>query len=471
VEPLKVAEVGTYLVDIVGYTYAHEGDATVATQNIDEIFSERVEILRHEDISFTVIPVTPFNVVPITPTVGETIQPIHGVLSEAWPLPVNPVNVEVKLTNREGMDLTNIAEIFADPNNALAARIVCRSTGQESEEFPLVPSPNNPGHFVGQIENCEFDGTQDLVISVVGTLSQDYRPYDWDTEIEITRTDGPKTVFSISSVYPEANTVNRPIHSTILDGGWPLKVLPMEVEVVLVDSQGAPLADDISNILVDPDGSISAKLISPDGAESQTIFLKAAGGENSFVGKIPGFTVSGPQTLQLSMDGEYADLQYELSEPIIRVRFTRSDSLITSPAFYIGLLIFLIILIIVLVIYNILIRKNKVSGNLIFELMKDEIEVSIFSGTNKKVVKRKFFNSYPQLNLEKLIARSKPKGSKSAAADDMFAESLYEDADSPGVSVTFITKGGGRYTQDLAPHISVPYSSETDYQVRYEPNE
>lgn len=469
VEPLKVKDVGTYRIDIRGYTYVHEGGPTVRTDNIETIFSERKLIIEHDNISFTVLNVTPFNVVPITPLEGDVIQPLHGTLAESWPLSVKPLEVEVKIVNREGSDLTNVNEIFTNPNAALEVKLVSPA-GAESGVSYLAPAQNQPGHFRGIVEGFAYDGEQTLVISVVGDLSRDYRPYDWETEVVITRTNGPQTAFAINPVDPVPDGVSAPIHGSILEG-WPLPVLPLEVKVALTDRDGEPLQT-ISELLVNPNASLTARVVAPDGSESETVYLRqSAEAEHEFVGRISDFTKIGEQSLIVSFVGDYVSERYQPLNTTQRINFVRRDYLWTNTLFYYLMLIILILTAIFLIIYNIAIRKHKVRGQLVFELAQDQIEIPIFSDTNKKVLKKNLLGQYPQLALDKILVRSKPKSSRSSGGDEFFSSDLMGGSEDPGVSVTFYTSQGGTYSQDLVPNMSVSYSSDTDYQVRYEPNE
>ena len=131
----------------------------------------------------------------------------------------------------------------------------------------------------------------------------------------------------------------------------------------------------------------------------------------------------------------------------------------------------LVLVIVTAVLYSIAIRRNKISGSLIFMDGSTTIaEFGMYSGTNTRKIKRRDLDGFPQLTLKSIVLRN-AGGNRHRVAqlDDSPLGSFSNDEQS--IIADCISSSGRRFVVELYPHTPTIYSEETFAQMVYEPVE
>jgi len=276
----------------------------------------------------------------------------------------------------------------------------------------------------------------------------------------------PVTPFVLQAVSPTPNARVYHVHQTILHG-WSLKVSPLPVRVRLATRDGQPFSS-WQEVFIDDNNAITAVLSTESGQTSQVITLQPdpnAPGE--YIGEIPGFEVLGPQTLTYRVNMQTVARTYRPDRQILEVPIERADGLFHAKGFYIALFWLIIASIITLIVYNILIRTNKVTGSLIFVDGSEILaEFGLYNGTNFRVIKGKELAPYPQFSLKRMKVYNLSKKTRGGKTDE-----LLEPGEPQGVRVECVGMDGSRFTVDLYPKTPTVYSDQGVGMMIYEPVE
>jgi len=277
----------------------------------------------------------------------------------------------------------------------------------------------------------------------------------------------PVTPFQITILDPKANQTIRPVHASILQG-WKLKVNPVPVRVRITDRQGKILSN-IKDIFNDPSQALSATISGGSTSSSPVMLQPDPNIPGEFVGEIANSSIVGAQTLTVESQDKAINKQYRPDERQVELPFSRTEYFWTLAAFYYGLFALFVALIIILIVYNILIRTNKVNGTLEFKDGSTDIaEFGLANGINFRIIKGKELTNYPQLFLKSIKVENAGKKSKKTV-DDAMADSSYGDIGSQGVRISLVTTGGRHFTMDLMPNLPTGYGDETMAQMIYVP--
>jgi len=186
--PLQVQYPGTYTIHIQGTSRMHEGEQVVDTTNMSTVFTTNYTVFENNDVQFEVFGVTPFVIQLITPAEGSTSRPVHASISQGWPLETVAFPVRMRITDRQGNILTNLDEIFIEPDQAFKA--ILSAGNQSSTPAYLKADPNIPGEFTAEIIGCEVVGDQTLTVeSQDAAIHEEFVPDDRRVEIPFTRGD------------------------------------------------------------------------------------------------------------------------------------------------------------------------------------------------------------------------------------------------------------------------------------------
>ncbi|MBI5823886.1 MAG: VWA domain-containing protein [Chloroflexi bacterium] len=280
-------------------------------------------------------------------------------------------------------------------------------------------------------------------------------------------------------VSPEADMPTCCIHATIA-GGWPLKTLSMPIRVRVTDENGDPF-NDLDAVFVDPENAITAQLTylpearegeTPEVEEIGTIILMpdpTAPGE--FVGEFSNSEYEGVHVLTLTVPADKLEQGYWPYNNETKTDFTRADCLLCRAGMYYGMLGAFIAFIVVSVVYNIAIRTNKISGNLVFTDGATEIHTfGLYSGTNTRRIKKRELDLYPQLMLKSMKARNAGKKRRPTAKQDDTFDTLFSE-DQQGIEIECVSTSGRAFTVALHPKTPSIYSEDTFAQMVYEPTE
>jgi hypothetical protein len=276
----------------------------------------------------------------------------------------------------------------------------------------------------------------------------------------------PVAPFVLQGVSPTEGEKVYHVHETLLDG-WRLKTAPMPVRVRLATREGQALST-WQEVFGDDSAAVTAALSSETGETSQVVTLAPdpdAPGE--YIGEIPEFEVSGPQTLTYRINMEAVTETYRPDRQVLELAIERADGLLHTENFYIALFWFIIACIVALIIYNILIRTNKVTGSLIFVDGSETLaEFGLYNGINFRTIKGKELSSYPQFSLKRMKIYNIGKKRRGGKVDE-----VTEIGDPQGVRVECTGVDSSRFNVDLYPKTPTIYSDQGVGMMIYEPVE
>jgi hypothetical protein len=192
-DPLALPMEGVYQLTLTGTTLRHDGDIVVP-ENLsnEQLFTEIYTVFRFET-QLKVFPVSPFILEPISPTQNQTIYHVHGTILDGWPLPDRALPVRVRISDRSGVDLPNLEDVFSDQNRAITATLA------DTQTITLLPDPEKPGEYVGELTGPGALGEQSLTYEInMDVVNDEYRPDKQTWEITINRGDG---IFHRSIIY------------------------------------------------------------------------------------------------------------------------------------------------------------------------------------------------------------------------------------------------------------------------------
>ena len=452
-DPLPVNASGNYTVKFHVSTNWHEGEPNIVSTNYTEVFdAERV--LLEQTSGFQVRPVIPFRLDVVNPATGQTLIPVHIAPGPENPPTLASIPVRLRLINRDGSPFADWAIALPRPDSTF---VVQMEVNGETVSAPLTPDPQTPGEFIGQLPGSPIVGEQSLTVQLadlqdVTLLNEDYYPDNPRQEVTFNRADETWRFHILS---PEDGEVQRPIHRSLWDGGWPLEVRPLPVRVELIDAVGQPYADPAAVMTYAP-RVISATLDVADNLSS--VYLEPdEENPGQYVGEIVSGGQRGEQTLTVDVDYSFPD--YDPASESARATFTRADSLFTSAATYYALLALLLLLLAFLVWRYFAVRSNPVRGQLVFSESGATLATfTLNNGKNKRVISKRELEQNPDLRLASLSVSTtgKPPKARRGQPDDSFATGWDGGtASAPPLRVEYQPRDGQRRAESLSPHMPV----------------
>lgn len=291
----------------------------------------------------------------------------------------------------------------------------------------------------------------------------------WETHVS---EDGcsvcPLKNFGVTLLSPGEGPIG-PVHETI-SGGWPLEIKPVPFQFQIEGAQGEDL--NLDEILSNPARPVRV-MVSAGGVEREVAYVRDGSATNTYTGSIEEVEAEGPYQLSVILTSDYNEF-YRPSNETARREFSRADGPWNRASTYLTLLYIIIAAILALIIYNILIRTNRVRGALVFTHYDGEeiASFSLNSDKNWKVIGSRTLNNYPQLDLKRIRATNAGRAARKKGAEEDVLESIegFSTSSQPGVRVQFTPRKGGRFSENLPPNQPVPYSpygAENLFQVEY----
>lgn len=455
-EPLPVNTAGDYTVKLRATTAWHDGEPNIVSADYPQVFAgERV--LLDQTTGFTVRPVTPFRLDVVTPADGETIQPIHVAPGPDTPPTIAPIPVRLRLANRDDTPFTDWAVALPRPNDTFVAEM---TVDGQVVAAPLRPDPQKPGEFIGELDGVPQAGEMTIAVRLSdlrdpSLLNEDYYPDNPTQPVTFKRQD---ETWRFRFVTPVDGETQRPIHDTIWQNGfhWPLNVLPVPVQVELIDADGQPYAAP-EEVMAYAPRAIAATLEIGDNLTSA--YLEPdPDNPGQYVGEIVSGGERGEQTITADLDYSFPD--YDPASEPARTTFTRADAFFTSASSYYLLLALLLLFLAFLVYRYFAIRSNPVRGQLVFSQGNQRTELPLHNGKNVRSFKKKELDNYPDLLLDKLRVSSIKRSSKKRRGRQDGADSFDSWAGSgtggPSVRVEYQIKGSKTKTPTVPSDGNVP---------------
>jgi hypothetical protein len=295
------------------------------------------------------------------------------------------------------------------------------------------------------------------------------------TPLELFRHEGVEfNVFPVMPVIvqitsPAAGEEITPIHGAINEG-WPLPIKPIQVQAQIVNRDGTPLSDPLSDVLLKPDGALTATVKAGE-AVSVPVTMTCDDTGNCMA-VIEGFDTEGNQQVIVELRNEFSE-RYRPDGLVAEVQFRRADPLFSRTGFYYSLLALVIMAVLAIVVFNIIIRTNKVMGMLIFKDGTTTIaEFGLASGINWRNISFRELKNSPQLMLKKIrVENRNVSGSRRRSLiDDAVTSSVYgSDSSHPGIRVHCVASNGRAFSIDLDPDSPITYSDDTFAQMEFKP--
>jgi len=102
----------------------------------------------------------------LEPAENAVLEPIHDRFWDGgphWPLHIYPIDIRAELVNEEGVPYENIQEVLNYAPQELHAVV---TSGEEVLTLPLISDPQNPGQFIGTVEDLEATGDHQLKVDL-----------------------------------------------------------------------------------------------------------------------------------------------------------------------------------------------------------------------------------------------------------------------------------------------------------------
>lgn len=466
-DPLPVSTPGNYTVKFRITTNWHEGEPNIVSTDYIEVFNAE-RVLLEQTSGFQVRPVIPFRLDVVSPAAGQTLVPVHVAPGPDNPPTLAPIPVRLRLLNRDGSPFVDWAIALPRLDSTFVAQM---EVDGETIVVPLLPDPQTPGEFVGQLPGATVVGEQSLTVQLsdlqdITLLNEDYYPDNPSQRVTFNRADETWRFHILS---PEDGETQRPIHRPLWDGGWPLEVRPLPVRVELVDAAGQPYADPVAVMVYAP-RVISATL---DVANTVSSIYLEPDQENpgQYVGEIVSGGQRGEQTLTVDVDYSFPD--YDPASEPARATFTRADSLLTSTATYYALLTLLLLLLALLIWHYFAVRNNPVRGQLVFSESGTPLATfTLNNGKNERVVSKRELEQNPALLLDSLRVSTtgKPPKARRAPQAEPFATAWDTGSSAASVRVEYRPRNGQRRAESLSPRMPV-LLGDTPITMEYQPLE
>lgn len=198
VDPLQVASKGEYLVSIVGTTPYFPGNKAPVTGSLATTFNKEKELIKHENLSFTVTEVKPFRIEPNQPEPGEVANQIHETIFKGWPLKIKPIIFSTNIAWRDQPLDIPLQEVLTDPNEAVSAWIEFPD-GTTTDPITLKVDSEHPAKLVGLFEGIDSEEALIIHARLDGESYPEFRPDLRQIQIPYSRADN--SIFSKPGFY------------------------------------------------------------------------------------------------------------------------------------------------------------------------------------------------------------------------------------------------------------------------------
>lgn len=397
-----------------------------------------------------------------------------------------PIYLEYPMKDISG----NIIQQYDHPFFAVNVQVDVEDPSGKVTNYPMVwdPAGSDGGKFISSNPlQLPVPGT--YKVNIVGTVMT----YEGEPSIkgttaltelftvprELFRHEGlefntfPVEIFSFDILEPQNDSIDRPVHGTILDG-LPLPVNPLSIRVRM----NPPSNVAVNDVFVNSSEPFQATLNTPDSAITITLQPDPVNpgeyyGELSH-GDLSDIDAVGSYLWTVSLDENSFDVHFRPDTYEKVVSFSREDGFFNRVQSYTILLGILIAIIVAIILYNILIRTDKISGVLEFQSLVGNAtiaEFSLNSGKNWATINRRQLEDYPQLDLVKVRVSYASRASKKQLSDGQNQVGFDLDDGSSlqrDVKVEFTLKQSGVHSQEtLSPDTPVGYSDDSVAQVVY----
>lgn len=173
-KPVPVDQVGTYQVELFGYTacwWASESTAVHLASTLCDEDQYKVIPKGSLQITYQVVPTTLFALKVVTPAQGEQLTAHLPLFQSPFPKPA-PLPIRVTLVSVEEGTPLEVTQVFPDVTRAVKAQV---RIGEQTREIWLQPSPDGYG-FEGVIQNWKATG-RDARLIVSLEKEPDYQRY------------------------------------------------------------------------------------------------------------------------------------------------------------------------------------------------------------------------------------------------------------------------------------------------------
>jgi len=285
----------------------------------------------------------------------------------------------------------------------------------------------------------------------------------------------PIKEFEINIIEPQPGENLGSIHGTILDG-WPLPILPIDHKFQITGTGSETIDPDF--LFINPSRPVKISIETGTQVKNPG-YNQDVENPTIYAGTVTDMDAEGSYKLLVELDSEYSEFYTPANEKS-EISFTREDGLLNRMSTYFMLLGLLIFALMVFIVYQILIRNNKVRGTLVFKATDTIIDsFPVNSSKNWINIKNRFLKNNPHLDLAKLKVSSlpKPKTKRSVKTEDeeLFTNDMFDseyDRSSPGVRVsgkTIVDKH--KFDIILDPNLPTDYSDDSVASMVYEPPE
>jgi hypothetical protein len=278
----------------------------------------------------------------------------------------------------------------------------------------------------------------------------------------------PVSPFVLVPVSPTAEQTVYHVNETLLSG-WPLQVQPLPVRVRVTGRSGQSLPN-VDNLFTDKNRAITVTLTQGEVSSDIVTLIPDSDVPGEYFAEINNFALTGEQALVFRINMDVVNEEYRPDRQVLEVPIVRDNGFWHRSITYVLLFWVAIAVIILFIIYNILIRTNKVSGTLYFVDGSEEIaQFGLYNGINWRKVKSKELDQYPQLGLKNMTVQNIGKKRRvSTAGDDV--EYMPQDEMS-GVRVDCVAQDGRKFQVELYPKTPTIYSDDGLGMMLYEPVE
>ena len=279
----------------------------------------------------------------------------------------------------------------------------------------------------------------------------------------------PVKKFDIQLLSPKPGEALGTVHDTIARG-WPLKVKEFPIRFQIIGDQGEVL--DLPQALNNPTKPVKLTLTS-GGQNRNIVYTRESEGSNIFTGNVQGMDGQGQYKIKVELTSDHSQFYSPVHETVER-EFSRTDGPWNRSSTYLTTLYVIIAVILLFILYNILIRTNRVKGVLVFRHYDGEevAVISLNSGKNTKTIGGRALSAYPQLDLKRIKARFTSRRARVKKREEDVLETIegFSASAQPGVRVEFTPKSSPHFTETLQPGQAIPFSAHGEdnlFQVEY----
>jgi len=189
-----------------------------------------------------------------------------------------------------------------------------------------------------------------------------------------------------------------------------------------------------------------------------------------YFGEIRNFEIAGEQVLTFRVNMDVVNQEYRPDRQILEVPIVRDNGFWHRSLTYVLLFWNAVAVIIIFIIYNILIRTNRVSGTLFFVDGSEEIaQFGLYRGINWRKIKSKELDQYPQLGLKEMTVQNIGKKRRASSRGDDLVYMVQDEMS--GVRVDCVAHDGRNFHVELYPKTPTVYSDDGLGMMLYEPVE